>query len=361
MKSPEALFCMQRQPTGNSATPSGTRYEPPSGQGSTATSGHPQSHLAIPPTANYHLPSPATGNCNTAVSGHSGLRTPDGSWDPSSIAAQLHPAIRSHYAAMLQRKQAQPPAHTQNQTPMMSSPPAYAQSQAMPHALQYPQTQQPYTSHCSPGLPEAQQPPMHGPAGQAYPQSTQPSNMAALPNQPLSQQPQMYAQVSYTQRGSPSFYPSVPNNASPDPTPTAHIGGVYQASAYPASAQSIPAAPKQTFVPPPRPWEQIQKSSQPNRISQPAEAQPVGMPSLKSHSPQQPLQNMGHQIRTPETATACTHESPVIDHPSMESPMSPPPVPQHSKGFPEVPEESQALVEDIIMNARRASGSDFAR
>ncbi|KAK8134376.1 hypothetical protein PG984_006388 [Apiospora sp. TS-2023a] len=361
MKSPEALFSMQRQPTGNSATPSGTRYEPPSGQGSTATSGHPQPHPAITPTANYQLPSPATGNCNTAVSGHSGLRTPDGSWDPSSIAAQLHPAIRSHYAAMLQRKQAQPPAHTQNQTPMMSSPPAYAQPQAMPHAIQYPQTQQPSTTHCSPGLPEAQQPPMHGPAGQAYPQSTQPSNMAALPNQPLSQQPQMYAQVSYTQRGSPSFYPSVPNNASPDPTPTAHIGGVYQASAYPASAQSIPAAPKQTFVPPPRPWEQIQKSSQPNRISQPAEAQPVGMPSLKSHSPPQPLQNMGHQIRTPETATARTHESPVIDHPSMESPMSPPPVPQHSKGFPEVPEESQALVEDIIMNARRASGSDFAR
>lgn len=41
--------------------------------------------------------------------------------------------------------------------------------------------------------------------------------------------------------------------------------------------------------------------------------------------------------------------------------MSAPPAPKHLKGFPEVPEESQALVEDIIMNARRASGSDFAR
>ncbi|KAK7920649.1 hypothetical protein PG985_008671 [Apiospora marii] len=370
MKSPEALFTMQRQPTGNPATPSGTRYEPSSRQGSTANSGHPQSHpshavpgaAANPPAANYQLPSPATGNSETTTSGQDGLRTPNGSWDPSSIAAQLHPAIRSHYAAMLQRKQAQPPTHAQNQAPMTSPPPACTQSQTIPQAIQYPQTQQPYITHCSPGLPEARQPPMHDqPTGQAYPQSTQPSTMAALPAQPLSQQPQMHAQDAYSQRGSPSFYPAVPNNASPGPTPTAQIGDGYQASTYPASAQSQSAAPRQTFVPPPRPWEQIQKPPQPNRVPQPAEAQPVGTPPSKSHGPPQPLQNLGTQIRSPETATAHAQQSPVMNHPSTESPMSAPPVPQHSKGFPEVPEESQALVEDIIMNARRASGSDFAR
>lgn len=309
MKSPEALFTMQRQPTGNSATPSGTRYEPSSGPGSTATSGHPQSHpphavpggIANPSTANRQLPSPATGNSDTTSFGQSGLRTPNGSWDPSSIAAQLHPAIRSHYAAMLQRKQALPPAHAQSQTPMMSSPPAYTQSQTIPQAIQYPypQTQQPYITQCSPRLPEAQQPPMHGqPTGQVYPQSTQPSAVAALPTQPRPQQPQIHAQDSYSQSGrSPSFYPPVPNSASPGPTPAAQVVGGYQTSTFPASAQSQPAAPKQTFVPPPRPWEQIQKPSQPNRMSQPAEAQSVGLPPLKNHGPPQPLQNLGHQVR----------------------------------------------------------------
>lgn len=302
MKSPEALFTMQRQPTGNSATPGGICYEPSSRQGSTATPGYPQSQpphavpgaAANPPAEKYELPTPATGNSNTTFSGQNGLRTPSGSWDPSSIAAQLHPAIRSHYAAMLQRKQAQPPPHAQNQGPMMSSPPACTQ----PLAMQYPQTQQPYITHCGPGLLEAQQPPMQSqPTGQVAPQSSQPSTMPALPAEPLSQQPQMHAQDAYSQRSSPGVYPAVPKSASPGPSPTAQIGDGFQALRYPDSAQSQPAAPKQTFVPPPRPWEQLQKPSQQNRMPQPAETQPVGMPPLKCHSPPQHLQNLGPQVR----------------------------------------------------------------
>ncbi|KAK8086574.1 hypothetical protein PG994_001548 [Apiospora phragmitis] len=380
MKSPEALFTMQRQPTGNSATPMGTRYEPSNGQGSSITPGLSQSypahnasgaavnyHTAQHP-ANYQLPSAGAGDDDATTSGQSGLRTPNGSWDPTSIAAQLHPAIRSHYAAMLQRKQQQPPAHAQTQAPMESSPPAYTQSQRIPQATQYSQAEQTYIPHCIPGLPQAQQPSMHGqPTGQAYLQATQPSTLAALPTQQApSQQPQMHAQDPYSHRSSPSFFSAVPNSASPGPNPSAQIGDGYQTTtSYPphASTQVQPAAPRQTFIPPPRPWEQIQKASQPDRMSQSTETQPTGMPPVKSPGPPQSLQNLGHQIRTPqpESTTARAHQGPTAEHPAMKSPMSPPPVPQSSRGFPEVPEESQALVEDIIMNARRASGSDFAR
>ncbi|KAK7981060.1 hypothetical protein PG989_013517 [Apiospora arundinis] len=378
MKTPNALFNVSRQPAGNSATPSGTGFEPTNGQGSTSYASLPQPQAAhnvqgaaVPSptgqyTANYQLPSPGTGNGNATISGQGGLRTPDGSWDPTSIAAQLHPAIRSHYAAMLQRKQSQPLAHAQNEAPMQSSPTAYTPSpQTTPHVTQYSQPQsQPYTGHYSPGLPAVQSSTHGQPTGHMYPQVTQHTPMAASPSQPPPQQSQMHIQDSSPQNTSPGFFSAVPNSTSPDPSPPAQNGNGFRTSpsyASPVTSQARPAAPKQTFIPAPRPWEQIQKPSQPSRVmSQPAEAPSTAMPPVNSSGPPHPLQDSGHQTRTPESAIARAQQSPATQHPAMKSPMSPPPVPQHSRGYPEVPAESQALVEDIIMNARRASGSDFA-
>ncbi|KAK7948677.1 uncharacterized protein PG986_009563 [Apiospora aurea] len=342
MKSPEALFTMQRQPTGNLATPTGSRYESSNGPSSSVSPGVSQPHPAHSATgaavhfpadqytANHQLPAAGAGNGDATTSKQTGLRTPNGSWDPTSIAAQLHPAIRSHYAAMLQRKQAQPPAHVQNRAPMVASPPAYTQAQTLPQPVQYPQTEQSYMAHCSPGLPQGQQSPMHGQtAGPVYQQATQPNTMASLPTQPQSQQPQMHTQGSYLHKSSPNSVSAVPSSVNPGPTPPLQIGNGYQTPT--------------SYTPPP------------------AEAQSAGTPHSNSPGPPQSLQNLGHQIRTPESTTARVHQSPEAEHPAMKSPMSAPPVPPHSRAFPEVPEESQALVEDIIMNARRASGSDFAR
>ncbi|KAK8107358.1 uncharacterized protein PG998_009371 [Apiospora kogelbergensis] len=300
MKSPEALFTMQRQSAGNSATPNGTRFEPSNEQGSQPHAAHnvPGAATSTPTdqyTANCPQPPPGPGLVNAATSGQNGLRTPDGSWDPTSIAAQLHPAIRSHYAAMLQRKQAQPPANPQNEAPLLNSPPTYAQSsQGIPQVSQYSHAQpQPYTAHYSSGLPAVQSS-LHSQAtGQWHPQTTQHSAITALPSQPPPQQPPMHTQGLYSPNTSPSFISAVANSTSPGPNPPRQNGDGYRTSTSytpPASSQARPAALRQTFIPPPRPWEQIQKPSEPNQVNpQSAETQPVAMPHINHSGPPHPL------------------------------------------------------------------------
>ncbi|ORY64134.1 uncharacterized protein BCR38DRAFT_208045 [Pseudomassariella vexata] len=232
--------------------------------------------------------------------GPTALRMVDGSWDATQIAATLHPAIRVQYAALVQKKR------------MLAQ-----QAEAQDHAAVPSLPQQSHQLHQSRGHQIAQ--------GPQVSHQNFPGNMSAHA-QPPGQSPG-------ARRGSP-FH----NNSTPE-------------------YQSRPPPPKQTFVPPPRPWEQIQKLQQPGILSQSAPLMPLGTMTNREHGPLPPIPGQGLQPSNSQPATA-SQSVPVLPCVAVKTavPTATPPMSEHYEEFPEVPQESAALVEEIIRQARRASG-----
>lgn len=246
MRTPDALFGVRRQSVGLSTTNSGLSSMPHS----SATGASPSTnaalrsqspvtlHVSTIPSAAVHptaAPSaPLSGTQSAPPLVAQPLMAKESSnWRSSSVsdsihwdinantAAALHPAIRAHYAAMLQSQSVK----VESQSDTGSNP-------------------QPLTM-----IPPS---PVNPIAPPITPVSVLP---AASPfNQSVSRQP------IHTKSTTPIPPPSVPIsfNAS-------------QNTAMPASSvKATPAVPKQTYIPAPRPWEALRKSQVP---TQPAMAQ----------------------------------------------------------------------------------------
>ncbi|KAI1857986.1 hypothetical protein JX265_011016 [Neoarthrinium moseri] len=275
MKTPDVLFG-NKQPfdnAGDPALPAAPRYSP----------GTPQDSMVSPSNAPYHSPyktpgmsapspSPYAAGFATSVSGgqiptstpagSQILQTANGPYDPSSVLTKLHPAIRAQYAAMLQRKQSLD--HGQTAGPAQSQGPPQQGSPAPPAVVHSPHAYQ-----ASPdGAPGRDHQSSRSTAGSQSPYS-------ATPTQP---------------QGSHSFSA----HQTPVGTPAARNspGTVQGRASAPGPSPKAPQVPtKQTFVPPPRPWEQLQRTGNPGGIS-PSTPQPLGTPKnqVRSSPPATPSQ-----------------------------------------------------------------------
>lgn len=152
-------------------------------------------------------------------------------WDASANAAALHPAIRAHYAAMLQSKNVKAEGQTDTGStdqPLTAIPPPPPFSSAPPNV-----TVPPAPAPSVPRLPLASRVSSFVPGPAAQTKSTTP-----IPPPPV-----------------------------PAPQSTAMLI---------SSVKAVPTVPKQTFIPAPRPWEALRKSqasAQPS-IAQPSAATP---------------------------------------------------------------------------------------
>lgn len=204
------------------------------------------------------------------------MGTPIGSWDPDCTASQLHPAIRSQYATMLQKQSPQPQSRSQPSVPahlltaaQNNCSPVHYNSQASSSPVQqqvshlstheqhrshhYPASSpvriQPSSQHVSPPPPRAQQSPQ---AQQVHHTQLQPQS----PRQPHAQEAlgplRSQAVASNGMSPGPDTQPSVACDGR----------GHRTQKTSPSTTQTRPPAPKQTFVPPPRPWERLQKAPQ---------------------------------------------------------------------------------------------------
>lgn len=227
------------------------------------------------------------------------LQTASGPYDPSSVMTKLHPAIRAQYAAMLQRTNPQLHAQIQSQAPAPSQAqvqvqkPYYSQAYQAPHpVVQGPGTQQAVSS-MQHGHHASQIPP------QTQSRAQQVSKFTARQSGPPIQT-QAQAQV-YPDRPQ-SYALHVQSAPSVTSIQTTAAQGVQNGSNKAQSPQSMPTqashasqpAPKQTFVPPPRPWEQLQRAGQSNPAPAPATTPivPAGvlsMPTNKDAEPSQPI------------------------------------------------------------------------
>ncbi|KAI1156612.1 hypothetical protein F4825DRAFT_403397 [Nemania diffusa] len=387
MRTPDALFGVRRQSVGLSTTNSGLSSMPHS----SATGASPSTnaalrsqspvtlHVSTIPSAAVHptaAPSaPLSGTQSAPPLVAQPLMAKESSnWRSSSVsdsihwdinantAAALHPAIRAHYAAMLQSQSVK----VESQSDTGSNP-------------------QPLTM-----IPPS---PVNPIAPPITPVSVLP---AASPfNQSVSRQP------IHTKSTTPIPPPSVPIsfNAS-------------QNTAMPASSvKATPAVPKQTYIPAPRPWEALRKSQVP---TQPAMAQspaliptftntnsalmtpsPQALPVYSSANSSGHLPSSGLQsnhvvqsagfrvspVREPQPAAAQCPQSRAVHVPTPTDTVRPPspatipgqqptPIPfpamrlavppNRADGTPDLPEVldgSMELVECIIRNAQKASES----
>ncbi|KAI1634587.1 hypothetical protein F4809DRAFT_643327 [Biscogniauxia mediterranea] len=178
-----------------------------------------------------------------------------GSWGgDDDSTAQLHPAIRAHYAAMLRRRAAELQGEAREaptrQTPVAPSP------SPMPPSIQ--------ASPAAPSVP-----------------IVPPASVSSISSSDLS-----------TTSRPHSIQPSMSNTPTPattsvhnEPMPTA-------VSAAPKAA-SVP--PKQTYVPPPRPWEVLRKVQQPTQQPQRENLSPAPVSIRDTRSPST---NNGSELST---------------------------------------------------------------
>lgn len=202
------------------------------------------------------------------------LQTASGPYDPDSVLTKLHPAIRAQYAAMLQRKQGQSPQQT----------PEQLRSQ--------PQTQQSPHSTASNGISSPVQP--------TYENHAQHVPHAQVPYQ-LSQQSyatgQNISQTPLSHNGSLPMVQHMQQTSSGDSQ--GEVDGNHQDTATrvrsqtpqdrikrdsPSTSQQFETTTppqirqvphKQTPVPPPRPWEQLQRTTPTKTMPPPAQVQPL--------------------------------------------------------------------------------------
>ncbi|KAH9885966.1 hypothetical protein F4778DRAFT_759867 [Xylariomycetidae sp. FL2044] len=390
LSSPNAFYSI-RQSLGLGGGTSGLSAVPQTPSNSTAmypsSPGSYSSKAGLPrpahasPASGYSSPIPFTGKATSPSMTPSTPRqseqhrlssTSIGSWNANQGAgAQLHPAIRAHYAAMLQ-----------SQTDKIQDQSRGAQGQRLgadlgpvvSAALTAPKS--PLTALPTPSLDGAQ--------------------TASLP------------MTSASTGSSPSAY------STPAPKPANVVTG--QASTKP------PGPPKQTYVPPPRPWELLQKMQQPvshhtprretlvattptttpatgagmatpasgatmhqgpdfsrhlsNLGPQPSHPQPTN--SITSSDQQPYLQPTASSLQPPSTtsvhqptAAVSRQQSPLstaaallsselgelrcTPTPPMMEALTPEMTPVASETLPEVPEGSIELVESIIRGAQQAS------
>lgn len=327
--STDVMVGSQRQSSSSSSTPSMPSLPPFYSGGSSGTAGSPgplpysMPYSAPRPPASPYSNTPQTTspygaqNWQSLAPASNQLRNASGEWDPPSIAARLHPAIRETYAALMQRK-AQ--SHVQAQ-PRASSPVHTQQAPAPFQPLsQGPQTQtQGYTNGQANGY--------HDARTSVYPKG-----------QPFTNQmPGITDPAAHRVQNSPSL-----------------VVHQVQNSQMPA-AQTRSSAPKQTFVPPPKPWEILQK---PKQFSNPPPPPPIPAMALSTPANRASQASSG-QVKPPSNSqsgqTVSLQQVPVVD---SVTPVLPPPASGLTREFPEVPcEGSMELAEEIVRNARRASGT----
>ncbi|KAI0099297.1 hypothetical protein GGR51DRAFT_535561 [Nemania sp. FL0031] len=286
----------------------------------------------------------------------------------ANASATLHPAIRAHYAAMLQSQNVK--VESQSEISSTTQPLSMIPSR--------------------PIVPSAR------PNFSALPAPATPVSASSLSpvNQAVTRQP---IQTKST---------------TPIPPPPIPISNAPQTTATPVSSvKTTPAVPKQTYIPAPRPWETLRKSqapAQPTVAQSPAPTPPFTAPSstLMMPSPRalpiysQP-NNSGHlpssgfqsnhvvqsasfgvsPVRQPRPAVArLPHSADVQASPSTDTTQPPSPAtlpgqeytpvafsavspstPLNQAGgtpdLPEVSDGSMELVESIIRNAQKASES----
>lgn len=316
MKTPDALFGVKPQPaalSGSSNMPPISRYPANNSVGSVNSSS------PSPYSAAYTRPGQSTASTaspyspgsqgaqsvqsysSSAAPGSYSLQTASGPYDPSSVLTKLHPAIRAQYAAMLQRTN----SHLQAQT----------QAQAHPQAPSQPPSQ--------PSQPRPRaQPPNHSPTYQAphFMGQAQVQRSPQWPQQPVSGIPQPHhmsqpmahqakAQAQAQTQPQPQSYPHQPqvhafsfqNTSIKTPGPQKSAVQSLQNSSNTAqspqttstqASQIHQPTPKRTFVPPPRPWEQLQRAGQSSSVPPPAPMVPHGVLGgsvNKGPGPSQPI------------------------------------------------------------------------
>lgn len=265
MRTPDALFSVRRSSVGcNKANP-GLSSIPHNFAAGTVSSSSASNHVAVQTQSpvTYHTPialpttvhssaTPSAVTCETQsappLAAHPSMMNElsnwrsssvsnSNDWDASAKVAALHPAIRAHYAAMLQSKnvkaEGQPDTGSIDQPLTMISP--------------------------SPPVPSAS-PNMTAPPATASPAPRLPSISRVSPFVP--------GQAVQTKSTTPIPPPPVPVAS-----PTAMSI---------SSVKAVPPVPKQTFIPAPRPWEALRKSQ---ASAQPAIAQSsAATPSFTSSS-----------------------------------------------------------------------------
>ncbi|KAI0512909.1 hypothetical protein F5B22DRAFT_613703 [Xylaria bambusicola] len=279
-------------------------------------------------------------------------------WDDNlSTGATLHPAIRTHYAAMLSNRNVK-----------------------MEHQVDSGDTNQPL----------AMIPPLSS-APPNIPSSVPVTPMPALPLElPTCQSaPKLTAQ---------------PKSTTPIPPPSLPVTprGPQSTSGLAASAKATPTIPKKTHIPAPRPWETLRKTQPPPPVSMAATPSPASMTpsphmlpaySLSENSRHLPqagcqlnhvVQSAGSRVSpVQQPQPAATSLSPPVavchspgvsyatggQYPAISAGEQPAPVlfpttgplvaPNQANGTPDLPEVSDGsmeLVESIIRNAQKASG-----
>ncbi|KAI0804872.1 hypothetical protein GGR55DRAFT_303912 [Xylaria sp. FL0064] len=400
MRTPDALYSIQRQSLGLNGTTTGISPTPQKAAtntplpASTPCDGalQPQSSMAHhtstgQPSTAYSTARPLASPTGTQSAPSSGAQQsgvglsydwPTGSvnqWDNNlSVGAALHPAIRAHYAAMLSHRNVkmenQVDTSSTNQ-PLAMIPPSPAVFSAPPNLV-------------TPSVP-----------------ATPPSGFASA----------------FPSSQSVSRHPAHTKSTTPIPPPAVPVSSKtsQNTSGLASSAKAASTVPKKTHIPAPRPWETLRKMQQaptPSSMPQsspPASAAPTPSPGQMTPSSQflpayvqaedsrhlpapgfQPnyvIQSAGSRVspvRQPQsTATQFSQPVTVCELPA--SPPTPPdtarrhspttvsgeqPIPTplpttkllappgQASGTPDLPEVSDGsmeLVESIILNAQKAS------
>lgn len=315
MKSPDTILGYPKQsPDVNGKTPLPSIKRNPS----SASNGMRNSMDHSPYAPRFETPTQSTQPAATTPviqspiipmpSGSNILQTASGPYDPDSVLTKLHPAIRAQYAAMLQRKQGQSPQQTpdrrqsQSQGHEGNSASSASPKTCLPHS---PQTtdlnydsaparpvdqNQSRTQHVRLVEPPHQDPQHSYPAVRHLPQ-------AHLGNGSHMVQPELQTSSDCAQHQVVGTHPTP--SAGPRPqTPTEETQQqsptLFQRSEATTPTHSRQAAPKQTPVPPPRPWEQLQRTT-PIKTMPPPPVQPLATTMDAGSGPSQLAYNQGAQ------------------------------------------------------------------
>ncbi|KAI0450386.1 hypothetical protein F5B21DRAFT_437679 [Xylaria acuta] len=400
MRTPDALFGVRRQSIGLNGTNPGLPSNPHTpvtgalplanaSDGVALPSHSPVAHhtSSVTPVAvngtRVPLPSPTETQSAPPLAAQPSMAKEPFSWRSNSVGgsdhwdsnvsagAALHPAIRAHYAAMLQNRNVKVETHpdtgstaqTLDMIPPLPTTPSTHPNLGTPPAPATP----------APGLPPAT------PFGQfASGQARQPKSTTPIPppSVPVSSSaPQRTA----TPASSAKTAPAVPKQTHiPAPRPWEALRKMQTTPAQPASAQSIPAATTPTpalMTPSPQALPGYGQSEgarhfphpgiQPNHVIQSTgfRASPVQPPPPAAVPSPQPASPVAVRL-SPPTDTTSPHTAATIPREQPTSLPLPPvnlaAAPNQAGGAPDLPEVSDGsmeLVESIIRNAQKASES----
>lgn len=240
MRSPEALFDIRRRSAGFNTGASSLSSTPRIPFSNGSSSSYDLNHRASP-SSSYVSPSSFSTVQRTRPSVSSVAPYGQQESQPASMncanpldldqgsVAQLHPAIRAHYAAMLQRTNAEVHTHQPNTGARVASPNQHTTSAAPPSSAD---------PHAASNLHTASTPPVN-----------------------------------------PEFPQRVENNRTSPATMDQKLPASTTSN---SSAKSTPVL-RQTYIPPPRPWETLRKMQTPvHPVQQP---QPFNSPTLAPAPP----------------------------------------------------------------------------